>query len=261
MYCPDQEALVEAEAGAAPHTVVVVRAPGAVLMPWLPRVDAVVNQLFGGQATNAVLAGVLSGRYNPAGTLTVSFPASLNDTWLSWPATFGPINPTSYPGTDRGRGFPEVDYNEGLFVGYRWFDGRNTTPLFPFGHGMSYSTFSYSQLALPSTPLTPASPNTTISCTLTLTGGATTGGEVAQLYVQGGLPGDPPKQLKGFQYTLFTPQAPSATVTFELSLTKDLVIWDTAAHAFLPYPPGSYSVFVGSSSRDIRLQGTIQVGA
>jgi len=116
-YWPDQDALIEAVAAANPNTTVVVRAPGAVLMPWLGGVRAVVNQLFGGQAANTVLAEVLAGIVNPAGKLTVSFPASVNDTWLSWPASNGPINPASYPGVDLGGGYLEVQYAEGLNVG------------------------------------------------------------------------------------------------------------------------------------------------
>ena len=256
-YYPDQDALVAAVAAAAPATAVVVRAPGAVLMPWLGSVRAVVNQLFGGQEANPVLSGLLSGRLNPAGKLTVSFPASMESTWLSWPAATGPINPASWPGTDRGGGYKEVDYAEGLFVGYRWYTAHNTTPLFCFGHGLSFSSFTYSALAV-SGALSPATPSATVSFTLALAAGPA-GGEVAQLYVAG-LPGDPPMGLKGFQYTALTPQQPSASVALELQLA-DLSFWSPQAHAHLPYPPGEYSLWVGSSSCDLRLAGSVTVSA
>ena len=262
-YWPDQDALVEAVASAAPvgKTVVVVRAPGAVLMPWLGSVGAVVNQVFGGQGANSAVAGLLGGRFNPAGKLTVSFPKTLNDTWLSWPTPGGPINPNSFPGTDRGGGFPEVDYAEGLFVGYRWFDNFPDTllaPLFPFGHGLSFSTFAYSALELGNNgTLTPSFPTLDLTFTLALASGPS-GGEVSQLYVAGGLSGDPKKGLKGFAYTFLTPSSPSQQVRITLSLS-DLVTWDVARHAFVPYPDGSYSVMVGSSSRDLRLAGTVTV--
>ena len=103
-YWPDQDDLVAGVAAAQPQTVVVVRAPGAVLMPWLGSVKAVINQLYAGQEANAVLAATLAGEVNPAGKLTISFPKSINDTWLSYPAASGPINPESWPGTDRGNG-------------------------------------------------------------------------------------------------------------------------------------------------------------
>ena len=256
-YYPDQDDLVAAVAAAAPATVVVVRAPGAVLMPWLASVRAVVYQLFGGQDANFVLAALLNGGLVPAGKLTVSFPRSMEDTWLSWPADSGPINPASWPGTDRGGGFPEVDYSEGLQVGYRWYTARNTTPLFCFGHGISYADFDYSALTV-SGALSPATPTANVSFTLALVNGGS-GAEVAQLYVAG-LPGDPPMGLKGFQYMPISQQWPSVRVTIPLALA-DLSYWSVEAHARLPYPPGVYSLWVGSSSCDLRLAGSVAVSA
>ena len=261
-WYPDQDALVACLAAGNANTAVVVRAPGAVLMPWLGSVRAVVNQLFAGQEANAALSGVLSGRINPAGKLTVSFPASMQSTWLSWPASEGPVNPASFPGTDRGGGFSEVDFAEGLEVGYRWYTARNTTPLFCFGHGVGYADFAYFDLAV-SGALSAASPAASVSFTLALGGGgagaARAGAEVAQLYVAG-LPGDPPMGLKGFQYAALTPAAPSARVSIALAL-RDLSYWSPQAHAHLPYPPGEYKLWVGSSSCDLRLAGSVTVSA
>ncbi len=258
-WAPDQDALLACLASANPNVIVVTRTPGAVAMPWLPSVRAVVHQLFAGQEANAALSGVLSGRVNPAGKLTVSFPVSQEDTWLSWPAPSGPINPRSYPGTDRGRGFSEVDYAEGLAVGYRFYDLRNTTPpLFCFGHGLSYSAFAYSGLGV-SNALSPAQPTANVTFTVSLAGGPA-GTEVAQVYVASALPGDPPKALKGFTALPLSAAAPTAAAAVPLRL-QDLSLWDAAAHSHVPYPPGQYSLWVGSSSCDLRLAGSVTVSA
>jgi len=116
---PGQDALVAAVAAANPRTIVVARCPGACLMPWAPAVGAIVSQLYAGQEAGNALADVLLGAASPAGKLTVSWPRNDNDTWLSAPGG-GPVLPERYPGTDRGRGYPEVDYAEGLFVGCAW---------------------------------------------------------------------------------------------------------------------------------------------
>ena len=259
-WAPDQDALLACLATGNANITVVTRTPGAVAMPWLPSVRAVVHQLFAGQEANAALSGVLSGRINPAGKLTISFPVSEQDTWLSWPALSGPINPRSYPGTDRGRGFSEVDYAEGLAVGYRFYDLRNTTPpLFCFGHGLSFSAFAYSALSV-SNALSPAQPSANVSFTVALVDGAPAGTEVAQVYVGGALPGDPPKALKGFLALPLSPAAPAVAAAVPLRL-QDLSHWDAAAHSHVPYPPGQYSVWVGSSSCDLRLAGSVIVNA
>jgi len=98
-----------------------------------------------------------------------------------------------------------------------------------------------------------------VSFSLALGAGSPAGGEVAQLYVAG-LPGDPPKALKGFQYVPLSPGSPSARVSIPLSL-QDLSSWSVVEHAFVPFPPGSYALYVGSSSRDLRLTGTVSVTA
>lgn len=259
-FWPDQDAQLAAVAAAAPRgrVVVVVRAPGAVLMPWARSVGAIVNQLYGGQSANEALAGALSGRYNPAGKLTVSFPASMEATWLSWPATAGPVNPASFPGVDRGGGFLEVDYAERLSVGYRWFDARGAAPLWPFGAGLSYSNFSFARL-LVSNPLSPAAPACNVTFDITLAAGPA-GGEVAQLYVAGGREGDPPRALKGFAFVPLSPAAPSARVAIPLSLAE-LRVWDVAAHAWAPYAAGVYGLWVGASSADLRLAGSVVVNS
>ena len=133
-----QDALVAAVAAAQRKTIVVARCSGACLMPWRDDVLAIVSQYYAGQEAGSALADVLLGAANPAGKTTLTWPASNNDTWLSGGgAGGGPVDPAMYPGTERGRGYPEVDYKEGMNVGYRWADLYNKEPLFPFGHGLS----------------------------------------------------------------------------------------------------------------------------
>ena len=227
-------------------------------MPWLGAVGAVVHQLFAGQEAGTALGEALAGVLNPRGKLTISFPRSMTDTWLSPPGG-GPIDPTRYPGTDRGGGFPEVDYAEGLAVGYRHYDMQPNASggaLFAFGHGLSYTTFAYSSLAVAGT-VSPSS-NATITARIAHADGPP-GVEVAQLYVAGALPGDPPRALKGFARASLQP-GESQDVEFVLC-AADLVVWSAAAHAFEPFPPGSYALWVGASSRDLRLQGSVAVAA
>ena len=261
LFWPDQDSLIAAVAAVNPNTVVVLRAPGAVVMPWEGSVRGIVNQLYGGQEANAALAGALSGRFNPSGKLTVSFPASMEDTWLSWPAVHGPVSPQSYPGTDRGGGFAEAEYSEGLQVGYRWYDaheGAAVPPLYAFGWGLSYSHFLYANLSVAPRTLSPATPTAEVRLTLALAQGSPAGREVVQLYVGGALPGDPPKGLKGFSSVALTQDTPLVEVVLTLSLS-DLQLWDAPSHAFVPYPPGAYPLWVGSSSADLRLTGSISV--
>ena len=132
-----QDALVAAVAAAQQRTVVVARCSGPCLMPWRDSVLAIVSQYYAGQEAGNALADVLLGAASPAGRLALTWPASSEDTWLSGGgAGGGAVDPEQYPGTDRGRGYPEVDYKEGLAVGYRWADLYGKEPLWPFGHGL-----------------------------------------------------------------------------------------------------------------------------
>jgi beta-glucosidase len=140
-------------------------------------------------------------------------------------------------------------------MGYRWYDAQNIAPAFPFGHGLSYSTFQYSALSVTPPALTPSTP-ITVYATLCNTGGPG-GEEVAQLYL--GFPaaaGMPPKQLKGFQ-KVFLGAGACEGVGFPID-PKDVQVWDVVAQAW-KWVPGTYSVWVGSSSRDIRLTGSFTI--
>jgi len=129
-----QEALIRAVAMVNPNTVVVVNAGAPVAMPWADDVEAILLMYYPGQEGGHALADILFGDVNPSGKLTVSFPKRLED------------NPAfiHYPG------WKDVHYGEGLFVGYRYYDTKDVAPLFPFGHGLSYTNFSYSEMTLPS---------------------------------------------------------------------------------------------------------------
>jgi beta-glucosidase len=260
-----QDAVVAAAAAANKKLVVVVRCPGACVMPWLTSVPAVLYQLMPGQESGNALAAAIFGVVNPSGKLPISFPRSMNETWLS-PTPNTPVPAHIYPGTDRGQGFLEADYAEGLLVGYKYYDELvrtsspsppPVTPLFPFGHGLSYTTFAYSGLTVNGTVAhdgsgTPA----TVSVTVTNTG-AVMGAEVAQLYL--GFPqalGEPPKLLRGFEKVSLQP-GQGATITFSVR-AQDAAYFDLALDDWA-CAPGSYAVLVGSSSQDIRLTGTLSV--
>ena len=231
-----QNNLVSAVAAANPNTVVVLNTGSAVTMPWIASVKGAIEAWYPGQEDGNAIAALLYGDVNPSGKLPVTFPNSLNDVPAHTAA--------QWPGTNN-----TVQYSEGIDVGYRWYDSQNITPLFPFGFGLSYTTFGYSGLSL-SNP--DSNGNVTASFTITNTG-TRTGSEVAQVYV--GEPtssGEPPKDLQGFQ---------KVSLAAGASTTASVVL---PARAFQYYgasgwvtPSGAATVYIGSSSRDIRLTGTI----
>ena len=166
----DQDALVAAVAAANPHTIVVMENGGAQVMPWLGSVSAVLEAWFPGQHGGAAIANLLFGAVNPSGKLPLTFPASVDQ--LPRPSIPQP--------PDDSTPFP-VSYFEGFNVGYKWYDAQGLTPLFPFGFGLSYTTFAFSNAAVANN-LTSANPNFQVTFNLTNTG-ATAGAEVAQVYL------------------------------------------------------------------------------
>ena len=157
-------------------------------------------------------------------------------------------------GTDRGRGFIEADYTEGLFIGYRYFDQMQLSPLFPFGHGLSYTTFSYSALAVQD--YVSPTQGATVTALITNTG-PVGGAEVAQLYLV--FPPEahePPQLLRGFSKVLLEAKA-AAAVKFTLQ-AEDVSVFDEGLDDWR-IVPGEYEVRVGASSRDIRLVGRLTV--
>ena len=162
----DQDQLVRAVSAVNPNTIVVLGAAGPVTMPWLRQVDAVVDSYFGGQEQGNALAGVLFGDVNPSGKLPVTFPRNEGQ-----PGRLGIQNPWDTVDT------LEVPFGEGIFVGYRGYDAKGLSPLFPFGHGLSYTSFKYSKLEVDA-----RNGGARVRFTLRNTG-RRTGAEAAQVYV------------------------------------------------------------------------------
>ncbi len=236
----EQDQLIEAVAAANPRTVVVLNTGYPTLMPWVSSVRSILQMWYPGQEGGRATANVLVGAAVPGGKLPVTFPARESDAPTA-------TTPLRYPGVN-GQEF----YSEDVFGGYRWYDLNNITPLFPFGFGLSYTTFGYDHLKTKSNGNTPR-----VQFTVTNTGGRT-GTEVAQVYV-GQLPTSVPtpiKQLAGVaRVTLRAGQSKRVTVDLD---PQSLSYWDTARQLWVT-PGGTVAVLVGSSSRDIQLRGQIQV--
>jgi beta-glucosidase len=228
-----QDELVSAVAAANPRTVVVVDAGAPVTMPWLSKVAAVVDAWYPGESNGTALASVLYGATDPSAHLPVTFPQSLSQVPAHTAAQF--------PGVAG-----KVNYSEGLDVGYRWYDAKNITPMFPFGYGLSYTNFAFSSLHVTAS----AGPKVTVTAKVTNTG-KVAGSDVAQLYLgDPAVAGEPPRQLRGFQKVTLAP-GKSATVTFTLD-SRDLSFWSTAKNAWVE-PAGTFQVYVGDSSGLARL--------
>ncbi|MGQ0602896.1 MAG: glycoside hydrolase family 3 C-terminal domain-containing protein, partial [Anaerolineales bacterium] len=227
----DQAQLIHAVAAANPRTVVVLSCGGPVTMPWIDQVPAIVNAYYAGQEQGAAVADVLFGDVNPSGKLPITFPRSEADVPVADPCQHASERTTIY--------------SEGIFVGYRAYDQNNLEPLFPFGHGLSYTTFAYSNLRL-STHTVSANERLTLHVEITNTG-RRAGQEVVQLYLrdlEAGLP-RPPKELKGFTKVALTP-GESKTVTLSLDCPS-LANWDNVKHSWVA-EAGMFEVLIGSSS-------------
>jgi len=248
----DQNVLVEFVAAANPHTIVVMENGGAQVLPWLGSVGAVLEAWFPGIRGGQAIANILFGSVNPSGKLPITFPASANQ--LPRPIIPGSPYATT-PFT--------TDYSEGLLVGYKWYDSLGYTPEFPFGFGLSYTTFQFSNVALVNN-LTASNPNIQVTFNLTNTG-SVTGAEVAQVYLA--LPAstnEPPKRLVGWQKVSLTPgQQQSVTVEVdENDSSHPLSYWDTNSGSWLT-APGTYTVYLGNSSvqSGLKVAGTFQIGS
>jgi beta-glucosidase len=234
LYLPgDADALITAVAAVNPRTVVVVNTGGAVLMPWIDRVAAVLEAWYPGQEDGTATAAVLEGKVDPSGHLPVTFPAVSN------PSPVGTA--AQYPGVDG-----TVDFSEGLDIGYRWYQANGVTPLFPFGYGLSYTSFSLSGASVHKQPH-----QAVVDVTVTNVG-RREGTAVVQAYLhypQGS--GEPPEQLRAFNAVPLQP------------LQSRLVQLTLPASAFQAYRqgtfrslPGSYSIDVGQSSADLPIHLT-----
>jgi beta-glucosidase len=253
----DQDALVTAVATANPHTIVVGETGGTILMPWADRVSAIVEAWYPGIRGGQAIANVLFGDVNPSGKLTLTFARSEAD--LPHATVFGPPAAVSAatgggtPAFGRGNIAPfDIPYTEGLLVGYKWFDARGKTPMFPFGLGLSYTTYAYSGL----TPTAGREPSVRFSVKNT---GQRAGIEIVQVYA--GLPastGEPPHRLVAWQ-PVELKAGESKTVTLPIDPLY-LSIFDVDRDAW-QLAPGDYTLFVGGSSRSLPLSTTIRLGS
>lgn len=236
-----QNRLIEAVAEANPNTVVVLHNGSPVEMPWLGKVKAVLEAYLGGQAVGIAAVKVLYGDVNPSGHLAETFPVKLSD------------NPSYLYYGGEGN---EADYREGVFVGYRYYDKKEMEVLFPFGYGLSYTTFACSNLRLSGSKITDQE---TLTATVTVTNtGARTGKAVVQLYV-----GDkestvlrPVRELKGFEKVELQP-GESRDVTFTLD-KRSFAYWNTQIHDW-HVETGAFSIEAGLSSRDIQATAEVTV--
>ncbi len=255
----EQEGLVRRCVALNPCTVVIVTSGSGVRMTdWSEGAAAILYAWYGGQIGNLALAEILAGDSNPSGKLPISIEKEFAD---SPGCGYLPAGEELYVGfrdeEEKARAVWDLPYKEGVFVGYRWYEQRKIEPLFPFGHGLSFTQFAYTDLAV--TPATVAAGGSvTVTFTVTNTG-TCAGAEVAQLYVQdveASLP-RPIKELKGFaRITL----EPGASERVSLVLTpRAFAFWNPTTHAWTA-EPGAFVLHVGSSSQDIRLTGRITLG-
>ena len=240
----DQEKLIQAIAAANPHTLVVLNCGTPLLTQgWLPRVSGLLETWYSGQESGNAAADILFGDVSPSGKLTGTWAYQRED-YSDW---------TNYPGAGNF-----VRYMEGVYVGYRHFDQAHLRPLFPFGFGLSYTTFAYSHLQMPSVQKigSPITVHVAVQNT-----GKRAGDEVVQLYVRPIHPSidRPVRELKSFARVSLRP-GEKKTVTLTLSPNShSFAYWDVKRHAWQT-DAGAYAFDVGASSRDIRLVGIVHLG-
>lgn len=257
LYLPNnQDALIEAVAAAQPRTAVVLETSGPVLMPWIDKVPAVVEAWYPGQRGGEAIANILTGRVNPSGRLPITFPVAASQAPRPAPvgldlmhsaAAAASANPGA-PGKPLGS-FP-VEYPEGSDVGYRWYEKKAQVPLFPFGHGLSYTQFAYRNLSVT------GGANATVSFDVTNTG-RVAGADVPQFYI-GSPRGDRPMRLAGFQRVTLKPgETRRVTLTAEPRILAD---YDTRQPGWR-IAAGSYPVAIGHDATDRALTGTAAIRA
>ena len=251
---PDnQDALIEQVAAANPHTIVVLETGTAVTMPWIGKVRGVVEVWFAGSSGHKALANVLTGEVNPSGKLAMTFPKS--DADLPHPV-IPPLPPEDAgQGTGAENGPTHVaskytvHYDDGLKVGYKWYESEHKEPLFPFGFGLSYTTYDYSNLKTDNA-------QRTVSFAVK-NKGKRAGAEIAQVYAT--LPeaaGEPFKRLVGWQRIELAP-GESKTVTIAID-PRVMSVFDEQKNGW-SLLPGAYKIFAGPSSAETPLNATLQI--
>lgn len=237
----NQNQLIEAVAAVQPNTIVVLHGGAPMELPWITKVKAVLQMYLGGQGTGVAALRLLYGERNPSGKLAETWPLKLQD------------NPSylNFPGTEE-----TVEYHEGIFIGYRYYDKKAMEVLFPFGHGLSYTEFSYSDLNVDSQKMEDGK-KIRVSCRIKNVGSAV-GKEVVQLYVR---PMEsqvirPVRELKGFQKVELQP-GEEKEVSFVLD-NRSFSYYETKIQDWY-MESGNYAIEVGASSRDIRQKIEISV--
>jgi beta-glucosidase len=238
---PNQNRLIEEVCKVQQKVVIVLHNGSSVEMPWIEKVGAVLESYLSGQAVGGAQADILFGRVNPSAKLAETFPVKLQDnpSYLNFRLVHN-----------------KVHYTEGVFVGYRYYDSKEMEVLFPFGHGLSYTEFEYSNLKLERSEIKDTD---TLKVTVQVKNtGSMAGKEVVQLYIT---PADcdvarPAKELKGFEKIELEP-GETKTVTFELN-KRSFAYWNTNLHDWYA-TTGNYGILVGASSRDIRLETTVHM--
>lgn len=243
-----QDRLISELAKVNSNLVVVNLSGNAVAMPWIKNVAAVVQGWFIGSEAGNAITDVLSGDVNPSGKLPFTFPMRLADVGAHAAGEYPGNNAELDASEQRGDTIREY-YNDGIFVGYRWADKEKTTPLFPFGHGLSYTTFEYGKPTADKKTMT-ADGNITVTVRLKNVGNRE-GSEIVQLYIadkKSSLP-RPVKELKGFKKVKLAP-GEEKTISFIVDKTA-LSFFDDKKHQWIA-EPGKFEAIVGASSRDIK---------
>ena len=247
-----QDEVIEALAAAVPSLIVVNISGSPVAMPWADKVDAIVQEWYGGSESGHALADVLTGAVNPSGRLPFTFPRSVAD---------GPLKTDrQYPGIqEEGKKWWQEYYDEGVFVGYRWYASQGIPVQFPFGHGLSYTTFRYDGARLSKSSVkcsgsfdTESGGDTVLTASVNISNtGERDGAEVVQVYIAPPAGGAerPVKELRGFEKVAIK-AGESARVSVSLP-RRAFSRFDAQAHRWV-VDPGTWTVLIGSSSEDIR---------
>ncbi len=240
---PAQDRLIEEIAAANKKTVVVINSGGGVAMPWLDKIAGLIQAWYPGEEGGTALPKILFGEVNPSGHLPISIERRWED---------NPVHDSYYSDNEK-----RVVYKEGVFVGYRGYEHSGTKPLFPFGYGLSYTTFKYSNLAVAPATQNASELRYAVSFTVTNTG-KRAGAAVPQVYVSdthASVP-RPPKELKGFaKVSLHPGESKKVTVTLD---TRSFAYYDVGEHAWKA-TAGKYGVIVGSASDKIELSTEINI--
>ena len=246
-----QDRMIEALLDADPSAVVVLKDSTPVLMPWIDKASAVLEAWNQGSEDGHVVADLLFGRVNPSGKVPTTYMRREQDSLYHDRAE-------RHPGVDEGDGYPTIRYSEGLEMGYRWFQSQGIRPLFPFGFGLSYTSFELDDVRV-SEELTDGTHPLVVSATVTNTGSAA-GAEVVQVYL--GIPaaGQPPKRLVGFSKVHLEPgESQRVEIVLNPEATvKPFSVWDYELGEFT-IPVGDFTVYVGTSSEDTPFAHTVTI--